>query len=195
MANDINENHEDHDKLKEVLDKTLHRFKNNLQTQLSLMNIQTATNRLYFDDKKVIVDRMFALTHIYNLLYRSNKASNIASESFAPLDVFMLQFYQYLKTSTAKIEFNFKEISKVNIDVDDLLLLSYIVLEFNDFRQSLDDNLYLEIYQNKRNIILNLSFLSLKNHLKFKSLFENHYKILDLLVAQLKGKFIYEKKI
>jgi two-component sensor histidine kinase len=79
MANNLNENNEG---VKEILDKTLHRFKNNLQTQLSLMNIQSATNRTYFDDRKVIVDRIFALTYLYDIFYRTNKEDTLPSDTF-----------------------------------------------------------------------------------------------------------------
>ncbi|MFO7745406.1 MAG: histidine kinase dimerization/phosphoacceptor domain -containing protein [Psychroflexus sp.] len=191
MTNEIKE---DHEKLREVLDKTLHRFKNNLQTQLSLMNIQTSTNRSYFDDKKVIVDRVFALTHVYDLYYRSNKSESLSNDSSVSLQSFFLQFFQYLKTSTPKIDFDLLEVSEVDVDVDDLLLLSYILVEINDFRKSLDDNLNIEISHKDKNVLLKFSFSSIENHENFQELFKDQYKIFDLMVLQLKGKFDYKKK-
>ena len=92
MINNLQEHPE---KLREVLDKTLHRFKNNLQTQLSLMNIQSATNRNYFDDRKVIVDRIFALTYLYDLFYRTNKEEALPSDTLISLQSYLLQFLQY----------------------------------------------------------------------------------------------------
>lgn len=184
---------EDHERLKEILDKTLHRFKNNLQTQLSLMNIQTSTNRSYFDDKTIIVDRIFALTHVYDLYYISNKEEYLPKDSRVSLQSFMLHFFQYLKNSSSKIDFELNDISEINVEVDDLLILSYIIIEINDFRKSLDDDLYFEIYHQNSKAIFNFSFSSIKTHENFHELFESQYKILDLLVMQLKGKFDYEK--
>jgi len=191
MTNEIKE---DHEKLREVLDKTLHRFKNNLQTQLSLMNIQTSTNRSYFDDKKVIVDRIFALTHVYDLYYRSSKGESLSEDSSVSLQSFMLQFFQYLQTSTPKIDFDLIEISEVNVDVDNLLLLSYILVEINDFRKNLDDTLTIEISHKDSKVLFKFSFSSIENHENFHELFEDQYKIFDLMVMQLKGKFDYKKK-
>lgn len=189
-----NEVQEDQGELREVLDKTLHRFKNNLQTQLSLMNIQTATKREYFDDRKVIVDRIFALTHVYDLFYRSNKDDTFSHDSKVSIQSFMLQFIQYLKSSTTKIDFELIDISEVLIDVDDLLLLSYILVEVNDFRESLDDTLSLEIDQKDNKVNFKFAFSSIQNHEKFHELFKSQYKIFDLMVMQLKGKFDYRKK-
>lgn len=192
MTYDINE--EGYGKLKEVFDKTLHRFKNNLQTQLSLMNIQAATNRLYFDEKKVIVDRMFALTHIYDLHYNTRVDHNLSTDSEVSLQSFMLKLYQHLKSSTSKIDFKLIEISNVDVDIDDLLLLSYIVIEIDDYRKSLEDFLSLEIYRKEKKVFLKFSLSSIANHKEFNNLFKDQFKILDLLVSQLKGKFDYKKK-
>lgn len=184
----------DDERLNKVIGKTLHRFKNNLQTQLSLMNIQTATNRLYFDDKKVITDRMFALTYIYDLYYKTSKHEEFVEESLISLQSFILKFYEHLKSSTKEIEFKLVDISDVNVDVDDLLLLSYILLEINDFRQDLEDYLHLCISTKNKNVILKFSYSTIINHEKFYDLFESQFKILDLLVIQLKGKFNFKKK-
>lgn len=186
-----NEARGDHEKLKEVLDKTLHRFKNNLQTQLSLMNIQTATNRSYFDDKHVLVDRMFALTHVYDLYYVSNKEEDLPVDSKVSLQSFLYQFLQYLKNSSPKIEFDFNDISEIKIEVDDLLILSYVIIEINDFRKSLDDDLLFEVSHKNKKVDLRFSFSSLGDHQKFEELFESQFKILDLMVMQLKGKMDY----
>lgn len=186
-----NETHGDHDKLREVLDKTLHRFKNNLQTQLSLMNIQTATNRSYFDDKHVLVDRMFALTHVYDLYYVSNKEEDLPVDSRVSLQSFLYQFFQYLKNSSVKIEFDLNDISEIKIEVDDLLILSYIIIEINDFRKSLDDDLLFEVTHKNKKVHFRFSFSSLEDHQKFGELFEGQFKILDLMVMQLKGKMDY----
>lgn len=192
MTDNINE--EDYKKLKKVLDKTLHRFKNNLQTQLSLMNIQIATKRLYFDERKVIVDRMFALTHIYDLYYRNYEGQTLKIESQISLQSFMLKLYQHFNSTSNKIEFITKEIENVNVDVDDLLILSYILIEFSDFNQSLDDKLTLEISKNEKNVLFTFSFSGIVNHVNFYKKLENQFKILDLLVRQLKGSFDYENK-
>ncbi|SDG87056.1 histidine kinase dimerization/phosphoacceptor domain -containing protein [Psychroflexus sediminis] len=191
MSSEIQEGQ---DQLREVLGKTLHRFKNNLQTQLSLMNIQTSTNRSYFDDKKVIVDRVFALTHIYDLYYRSNKDEYFPKDSRISLQSFLLQFFQYIKSSTTKIDYELHDMSEINVELDDLLLLSYIIIEINDFRKSLDDNLLLEIEHKEKKVHLKFSFSSIEDHQKFHELFKDQYKIFDLMVMQLKGKFDYKKK-
>jgi len=180
--------------MNEVLDKTLHRFKNNLQTQLSLMNIQSATNRNYFDDRKVIVDRMFALTHVYDLFYNTRYEDNQVEESKVSIQTFMLQFIQYLKSTSTKIEFELTDISETKVDVDQLLLLSYIVVEINDFRKSLDDDMLLYIYRKDNIVGLKFKFSSLHSHMEFSEIFKDQYKIFDLMVMQLKGKFDYKKK-
>lgn len=189
-----NETIGNNEKLREVLDKTLHRFKNNLQTQLSLMNIQTSTNRSYFDDRTVIVDRVFALTNVYDLYYKSDKGESPSEDPLVSLQSFILQFFQYLKNSTPKIYFELKEISEVEVNVDDLLLISYILVEICDFRKSLDDDLYFEMSQKDNRLFLKFSFSSIENHENFHELFEDQYKIFDLMVMQLKGKFDYKKK-
>ncbi|PKG41577.1 histidine kinase [Psychroflexus sp. MES1-P1E] len=191
MTNNLNENS---DGLKEILDKTLHRFKNNLQTQLSLMNIQSATNRLYFDDRKVIVDRIFALTYLYDVFYRTNKEEALPSDTLISFQFYVLQFLQYLKSSTSEIDFELTGISHLKADVDDLLILAYILVEINDFRMSLNDRMVLDFSHNSKKISLKFSFDSIKNHEKFPDLFEKQFKIFDLLVKQLKGKFDYKKK-
>lgn len=191
MSNEIEEHKVN---LNHVLDKTLHRFKNNLQTQLSLMNIQSSTNRSYFDDKKVIVDRVFALTQVYDLFYSTNKGESLSEDSAVSLQSFMLQFFQYLKSSSPKIDFELTEISEIEVDVDDLLLLSYILIEINDFRKSLDDFLNIEINHKSKNVFIKFSLSSIENHQNFQELFKNQFKILDLMVLQLKGKFDYKNK-
>lgn len=191
MDNDVQE---DHQNLTEILNKTLHRFKNNLQTQLSLMNIQTATNRSYYDDRKVIKDRIFALTHIYDLFYKTDKYEDLVHNSYVSLQSFMLHFFQYLNTSTPKINYNLVKISKTNVDVDDLLFLSYILVEINDFRKSLDDELLMEIGEKEKNVYFKFSFSSIDNHENFYELFKSQYKIFDLMVHQLRGKFEYKEK-
>jgi len=190
----INNVQEQHEKLREVLDETLHRFKNNLQTQLSLMNIQSATNRLYFDDRKVIVDRMFALTYLYDIFYRTNKEETSPSDTFISFQFYLLQFLQYLKSSTSEIDFELADTSHLKVEVDDLLILAYILVEINDFRMSLNDRMFLEFSHNSKKVSLKFSFNSIENHKKFPDLFENQFKIFDLLVKQLKGKFDYKKK-
>jgi hypothetical protein len=191
MINNLQEHPE---KLREVLDKTLHRFKNNLQTQLSLMNIQSATNRDYFDDRKVIVDRIFALTYLYDLFYKSNKEEDLPTDTFISLQSYLLQFLQYLKSSTSEIDFELIDTSLSKVEVDDLLILAYILVEMNDFRMSLNDRLSLEFGHNTKNLSLKFSYSSIENHEKFYNLFEKEFKIFDLLVKQLKGKFDYKRK-
>jgi len=191
MSNTIQESHE---KWKEVLDQTLHRFKNNLQTQLSLMNIQSSTNRAYFDDRVVIVDRVFALTTIYDLFYRSNKDQSASNESLVSLQSFMLQFAQYLKGSSPKFDYDLSEVTDLNIELDDLLLLSYILIEINDFRKSLDDYMFVELSHKDKKLLMKFNFSSIDDHEMFYGHFKNQYKILDLMVLQLKGKFEYKKK-
>ncbi|EMY81566.1 histidine kinase [Psychroflexus gondwanensis] len=191
MINNLQEHPE---KLREVLDKTLHRFKNNLQTQLSLMNIQSATNRNYFDDRKVIVDRIFALTYLYDLFYKSNKEEDLPTDTFISLQSYLLQFLQYLKSSTSEIDFELIDTSLSKVEVDDLLILAYILVEMNDFRMSLNDRLSLEFGHNTKNLSLKFSYSSIENHEKFYNLFEKEFKIFDLLVKQLKGKFDYKRK-
>jgi len=190
----INNVQEQHEKLREVLDETLHRFKNNLQTQLSLMNIQSATNRLYFDDRKVIVDRIFALTYLYDIFYRTNKEETLPSDTLISFQFYLLQFLQYLKSSTSEIDFELTDTSHLKVDVDDLLILAYILVEINDFRMSLNDRMVLEFSHNSKKVRLKFSFDSIENHEKFPDLFEKQFKIFDLLVKQLKGKFDYKKK-
>ena len=191
MIDNVQEHNE---KLREVLDKTLHRFKNNLQTQLSLMNIQSATNRQYFDDRKVIADRIFALTYLYDLFYRTNKEEVLPSDTMISLQSYLLQFLQYLQNSTSEIDFELTDTSNLKAEVDDLLILAYILVEMNDFRMSLNDRLSLEFGHNKKNLSIKFSYSSIENHEKFYDLFENQFKIFDLLVKQLKGKFDYKKK-
>jgi hypothetical protein len=191
MINNLQEHPE---KLREVLDKTLHRFKNNLQTQLSLMNIQSATNRHYFDDRKVIVDRIFALTYLYDLFYKTNKEEALPSDTFISLQSYLLQFLQYLKSSTPEIDFELIDTSHSRVEVDDLLILAYILVEMNDFRMSLNDRLFLEFSNNTKNLSLKFSYSSVENHENFYNLFEKEFKIFDLLVKQLKGKFDYKRK-
>jgi hypothetical protein len=158
------------------------------------MNIQTATNRQYFDDRKVIVDRIFALTHVYDLFYSSRKSETHPSESKVSLQTFMLQFIQYLKNSTNNIEFELNDISEIDVEVDEMLLLSYILIEINDFRESLDDSVFLEVDHKDNKVNIKFTFSSLKSHEEFHDLFKNQYKIFDLMVMQLKGKFDYKKK-
>jgi len=191
MIDNVQEHNE---KLREVLDKTLHRFKNNLQTQLSLMNIQSATNRQYFDDRKVIADRIFALTYLYDLFYRTNKEEVLPSDTMISLQSYLLQFLQYLQNSTSEIDFELTDTSNLKAEVDDLLILAYILVEMNDFRMSLNDRLSLEFGHNKKNLSIKFSYSSIENHEKFYDLFENQFKIFDLLVKQLKGKYDYKKK-
>jgi hypothetical protein len=191
MIDNVQEHNE---KLREVLDKTLHRFKNNLQTQLSLMNIQSATNRQYFDDRKVIADRIFALTYLYDLFYRTNKEEALPSDTMISLQSYLLQFLQYLQNSTSEIDFELTETSHLKVEVDDLLILAYILVEMNDFRMSLNDGLSIEFGQHKKNLSIKFSYSNIENHEKFYDLFENQFKIFDLLVKQLKGKFDYKKK-
>jgi hypothetical protein len=191
MINNV-QNHDE--KLREVLDKTLHRFKNNLQTQLSLMNIQSTTNRQYFDDRKVIADRIFALTYLYDLFYRTNKEEALPSDTFISLQSYLLQFLQYLKSSTSELDFELTDTSNLKAEVDDLLILAYILVEMNDFRMSLNDRLSLDFGHNKKNLSIKFSYSSIENHEKFYDIFEKQFKIFDLLVKQLKGKFDYKKK-
>jgi hypothetical protein len=191
MANNLNENNEG---VKEILDKTLHRFKNNLQTQLSLMNIQSATNRTYFDDRKVIVDRIFALTYLYDIFYRTNKEDTLPSDTFIYFQSYMLQFLQYLKSSTSEIDFELTDTSHLKADVDDLLILAYILVEINDFRMSLNDRMVLEFNHNSKKVKLKFSFDKIENHEKFPELFEKQFKIFELLVKQVKGTFDYKQK-
>ena len=191
MTNKLKENS---DGLKEILDKTLHRFKNNLQTQLSLMNIQSSTNRTYFDDRKVIVDRIFALTYLYDIFYRTNKEDTLPSDTFIYFQSYVLQFLQYLKSSTSEIDFELTDTSHLKVDVDDLLILAYILVEINDFRMSLNDRMVLEFSHNKKKLSIKFSYTSIENHEKFPDLFEKQFKIFDLLVKQLKGKYDYKKK-
>jgi regulator of sigma D len=191
MPNNLEENNEG---VKEILDKTLHRFKNNLQTQLSLMNIQSATNRTYFDDRKVIVDRIFALTYLYDIFYRTNKEHTLPSDTFIYFQSYVLQFLQYLKSSTSEIDFELTDTSHIKADVDDLLILAYILVEINDFRMSLNDRMVLEFNHNSKKVKLKFSFDKIENHEKFPDLFEKQYKIFELLVKQLKGTFDYKQK-
>jgi hypothetical protein len=191
MSDDVQKGHEN---CKGVLDQTLHRFKNNLQTQLSLMNIQSSTNRAYFDDQKVIVDRIFALTNVYDLYYRSRKDESAESKPLVSLQSFMIQFAQYLKSSTTKFDYELSGVSDANVDLDDLLLLSYILIEINDFRKSLDDYLFVELSLKYKKVVLKFNFSSIEDHENFHDHFKNQYKILDLMVLQLKGKFEYKKK-
>jgi regulator of sigma D len=191
MPNNLEENNEG---VKEILDKTLHRFKNNLQTQLSLMNIQSATNRIYFDDRKVIVDRIFALTYLYDIFYRTNKEHTLPSDTFIYFQSYVLQFLQYLKSSTSEIDFELTDTSHIKADVDDLLILAYILVEINDFRMSLNDRMVLEFNHNSKKVKLKFSFDKIENHEKFPDLFEKQYKIFELLVKQLKGTFDYKQK-
>ena len=191
MTNNLKENNEG---VKEILDKTLHRFKNNLQTQLSLMNIQSSTNRTYFDDRKVIVDRIFALTYLYDIFYRTNKEDTLPSDTFIYFQSYMLQFLQYLKSSTSEIDFELTDTSHLKVDVDDLLILAYILVEINDFRMSLNDRMVLEFNHNSKKVKLKFSFDKIENHEKFPDLFEKQFKIFELLVKQLKGKFDYKQK-
>lgn len=149
---------------------------------------------LYFDDKKVIVDRVFALTQVYDLFYSTNKGESLSEDSAVSLQSFMLQFFQYLKSSSPKIDFELTEISEIEVDVDDLLLLSYILIEINDFRKSLDDFLNIEINHKSKNVFIKFSLSSIENHQNFQELFKNQFKILDLMVLQLKGKFDYKNK-
>jgi regulator of sigma D len=191
MPNNLEENNEG---VKEILDKTLHRFKNNLQTQLSLMNIQSATNRIYFDDRKVIVDRIFALTYLYDIFYRTNKEHTLPSDTFIYFQSYVLQFLQYLKSSTSEIDFELTDTSHIKADVDDLLILAYILVEINDFRMSLNDRMVLEFNHNSKKVKLKFSFDKIENHEKFPDLFEKQHKIFELLVKQLKGTFDYKQK-
>ena len=191
MPNNLEENNEG---VKEILDKTLHRFKNNLQTQLSLMNIQSSTNRIYFDDRKVIVDRIFALTYLYDIFYRTNKEDTLPSDTFIYFQSYVLQFLQYLKSSTSEIDFELTDTSHLKADVDDLLILAYILVEINDFRMSLNDRMVLEFNHNSKKVKLKFSFDKIENHEKFPDLFEKQFKIFELLVKQLKGKFDYKQK-
>jgi regulator of sigma D len=191
MPNNLEENNGG---VKEILDKTLHRFKNNLQTQLSLMNIQSATNRTYFDDRKVIVDRIFALTYLYDIFYRTNKEHTLPSDTFIYFQSYVLQFLQYLKSSTSEIDFELTDTSHIKADVDDLLILAYILVEINDFRMSLNDRMVLEFNHNSKKVKLKFSFDKIENHEKFPDLFEKQYKIFELLVKQLKGTFDYKQK-
>jgi regulator of sigma D len=191
MTNNLKENNEG---VKEILDKTLHRFKNNLQTQLSLMNIQSSTNRTYFDDRKVIVDRIFALTYLYDIFYRTNKEDTLPSDTFIYFQSYVLQFLQYLKSSTSEIDFELTDTSHLKVDVDDLLILAYILVEINDFRMSLNDRMVLEFNHNSKKVKLKFSFDKIENHEKFPDLFEKQFKIFELLVKQLKGKFDYKQK-
>jgi len=191
MPNNLEENNEG---VKEILDKTLHRFKNNLQTQLSLMNIQSSTNRTYFDDRKVIVDRIFALTYLYDIFYRTNKEHTLPSDTFIYFQSYVLQFLQYLKSSTSEIDFELTDTSHIKADVDDLLILAYILVEINDFRMSLNDRMVLEFNHNSKKVKLKFSFDKIENHEKFPDLFEKQYKIFELLVKQLKGTFDYKQK-
>ena len=191
MTNNLKENNEG---VKEILDKTLHRFKNNLQTQLSLMNIQSSTNRTYFDDRKVIVDRIFALTYLYDIFYRTNKEDTLPSDTFIYFQSYMLQFLQYLKSSTSEIDFELTDTSHLKADVDDLLILAYILVEINDFRMSLNDRMVLEFNHNSKKVKLKFSFDKIENHEKFPELFEKQFKIFELLVKQVKGTFDYKQK-
>jgi hypothetical protein len=191
MIDNVQEHNE---KLREVLDKTLHRFKNNLQTQLSLMNIQSATNRQYFDNRKVIADRIFALTYLYDLFYRTNKEEALPSDTMISLQSYLLQFLQYLQNSTSEIDFELTDTSHLKVEVDDLLILAYILVEMNDFRMSLNDRLSLEFGQHKKNLSIKFSYSNIENHENFYIAFEKQFKIFDLLVKQLKGKFDYKKK-
>ncbi|WP_019038640.1 histidine kinase dimerization/phosphoacceptor domain -containing protein [Psychroflexus tropicus] len=191
MSNDVRENQE---QVKEVLDQTLHRFKNNLQTQLSLMNIESATHRKYFDDRKVVMDRIFALTHIYDLYYKSDKHEFSVEKPLVSLQSFMLLFIQYLKGSTTKIDYELSEVASVDVKLDDLLLLSYILIEFEDFRKSLEDSIFIQFSKKEKRLSLTLNYFNINDHEKFYDLFHDQYKLLDLMVMQLKGKFEYKKK-
>jgi len=59
---------------------------------------------------------------------------------------------------------------------------------------SLNDRLSLEFGHNTKNLSLKFSYSSIENHEKFYNLFEKEFKIFDLLVKQLKGKFDYKRK-
>ena len=181
MSNDVHENQE---QLKEVLDQTLQRFKNNLQTQLSLMNIESATHRKYFDDRKVVMDRIFALTHIYDLYYKSDKHDFSVEKPLVSLQSFMLLFIQYLKGSTTKIDYELSEVTSVDANLDDLLLLSYILIEFEDFRKSLEDSIFIQFSKKEKRLSLTLNYFSINDHEKFYDIFQEQYKLLDLMVNQ-----------
>ena len=181
-------------KLKNILDHTLHRLKNNLQTQLSLINLQTIPSKSYFDEKKVIKDRFFALTYVYDLYYTSVKNQIQIEDPTLSLPTFLSKFSQYFKTSKSLIQIQFKNIADINLNVDNLLLLSYIIVEINDFSKMLDEKINLEINQKHEKVFYKFSFLTLENHENFRVLFKDQLKVFDLMVLQLKGKLDYKKK-
>jgi hypothetical protein len=106
----------------------------------------------------------------------------------------MLQFLQYLKSSTSEIDFELTDTSHLKADVDDLLILAYILVEINDFRMSLNDRMVLEFNHNSKKVKLKFSFDKIENHEKFPELFEKQFKIFELLVKQVKGTFDYKQK-
>lgn len=192
MSKEIEE--EQGEELKNILDNTLHRLKNNLQTQLSLMNIQNTQSKSYFDEKKVIKDRFFALTYVYDLYYTSVKNQIQIEDPTLSLPTFLSKFSQYFKTSKSLIQIQFKNIADINLNVDNLLLLSYIIVEINDFSKMLDEKINLEINQKHEKVFYKFSFLTLENHENFRVLFKDQLKVFDLMVLQLKGKLDYKKK-
>lgn len=187
MANDNKEHI-----LKEALEVTLHRFKNNLQTQMSLMNIQSSTQRVYCNEKKVIMDRMFALSQLYDLLYKRVKVEDSLIKSHVSFQTYILQFLQYLKTSTPDIEFELNNTETLKLKIDDLLILSYILIEVEDFRMSLSDSLAISFVNSSSYLTIKISFDSIKTHIDFPILFKDQFKIFELLTKQLKVQIDYK---
>lgn len=192
MSKEIEE--EQGEELKNVLDNTLHRLKNNLQTQLSLMNIQNTQSKSYFDEKKVIKDRFFALTYVYDLYYTSIKNDSRIEDTKLSFHAFFLKFYQYFETSGSLIKMQLKNTTDLKVGVDDLLLLSYIIIEINDFSKTLEKQIDLEINQKYKAVFFKFSFINLDNHENFKLQFKDHLEVFNLIVLQLKGKIELEKK-
>lgn len=180
--------------LKEALEVTLHRFKNNLQTQMSLMNIQASTQRVYCNEKKVIMDRMFALSQLYDLLYNRTKAEDSYIKSHISFQSYILQYFQHLKASTSDIKFELNNTESLQFNLDDLLVLSYILIEIEDFRMSLHDSLAISFDTMDSNLIIKISFNSISSHTTFPILFKDKFKIFELLTKQLKVQIDYKNE-
>lgn len=187
---------ENNEKLKSeteyFIERTLHRLKNNLQTQMGLLQIQDATQRNYFNEKKVITDRMFALTLAYDS-YHSNVKSDQSTEPQLPLQQFLSQFIQHLNVSEHIVEFKVNEIDKQELKLNDILVLAYLITEFVDFGQLLQKKLLINYFIIDKNVILNFSFKDLTNLNEFKLKYEAEFRILNLLKSQLKATLEFNK--
>ncbi|WP_127844789.1 hypothetical protein [Psychroflexus aestuariivivens] len=168
------------------IERTLHRLKNNLQTQMGLLQIQEATQRNYFNEKKVITDRMFALTLAYDS-YHSNVKSDQSTEPQLPLQQFLSQFTQHLNVSEHTTQFKVSEIDEHAMKLNDILVLAYFIIEFVDFSLLLERKLQIDYNILNKNINLTFSFKDLTNYSDFKYKYESKFKIINILKSQLKA--------